>query len=535
MKKGNDLKRIYLLIGAVLVLLLVYQGYLLNRQYQLLKAKVYEVVLNNFNDLNAQYSEMQRTRFFRTAGTTNLTFGEVKGTGKINTKTNITIRGITSPDTIRKISADSLKIIGTKSTARISFDYKYDSVAKPDSVINLVLNKSNPDINLDGLDPQRIKSVHVNKNVNKDTPKCDTCSDKGSDRDIVIQIVYDDEDYRDKMKRIYKSLDTVLEKLYTPYEEIFEYQYGVGNVNEDSVVYYSGDFVESVDDYFFKRELGQSEPVIFYLNTTMKSGYWAKHILFGIFISLSVVAALVLLFYQLFRIINKQKRLDSMKTDFINNMTHEFKTPIATVSLALESIQNFGVRDQPEKMDEYLDIAQGELKKVNRMIEQVLNISKETTFKLKLTPTHLPELIGKSIDQMKTLGKAHNAHFDLQVENDIPMINVDQFHLNNVFVNLIDNSFKYKSGDPEIRIRVTKNESNVVITFRDNGRGISEQYLPYIFDTFFRVPSGNVHNVKGFGVGLSYVSKIIANHQGTISVESEPDSFTEFTITLPIL
>lgn len=523
MKKGNDLKRIYLLIGTVLVLLLVYQGYLLNRQYQLLKAKVYEVVLNNFNDLNFSYSNVQRMRFYKTSGVTGT--GSISIIGQSSPKSTIRIRA-TSPDSLKP------KAIETYMTYRYSTT---DSFKKADSVVKKVIGDQNTVFSLSGVDPSQIKSIHVQKGNTVAQPGCDTCKTSVASQDIIVQVVYDDESYRDKLERVYKNLDTILSKIYHPYNDIFDYEYGIGDVSGDSVIYFNGQFVDRLDDYFFKREIGDSEPLTFYLTSTMKSGYWAKHILFGIFISLSVVAALVLLFYQLFRIISKQKRLDSMKTDFINNMTHEFKTPIATVSLALESIQNFGVRDQPEKMDEYLDIAQGELKKVNRMIEQVLNISKEEAFKLKLTPAHLPELIEKSIDQMKTLGQVHNASFDLQVENDVPVINVDQFHLNNVFVNLIDNSFKYKSGDPEIKIKVAKHESDIVITFRDNGRGISEQYLPYIFDTFFRVPSGNVHNVKGFGVGLSYVSKIIVNHHGTISVKSEPESFTEFTITLPIL
>lgn len=511
MKLDQQLKYIYILISVALTIMLFFQGYLLIRQYQLLKAKVYEVVLNNYNELNNEYNNIS----------------------KFDTNGRYKAFDITDSLQFNKPSVIADIIIQKNGAANATTQVeKLKPTLSPSGTITIKANpQSSRSTILPTIESTQVKNLIINKNSVGD---CDTCLTELEKSGVVITILMDSEEYDVKMRRLYTRIDTLLPSLYKQHEDVFSYSFGIGHVSEDSLKFYNKSFVDDVEEPFFKKELGSDEPIMFYLNAQMKTGYWLKHILIGVLLSILLVVTLFYLFYKLYGIITSQKRLDMMKTDFINNMTHEFKTPIATVSLALESIQNFGVRNQPEKMDEYLDIAQGELKKVNSMIEMVLNISKDSSFALKKTATNIPSLIEQSIEHMKTIAETHQAQFDVNVENEIPTILIDSFHMNNVFVNLIDNSFKYKREEPVITIKISSNENFVNVHYRDNGKGINEQYLPFIFDNFFRVPSGNIHNVKGFGVGLSYVSKIIREHHGTITVNSEVDQFTEFFISLPI-
>lgn len=508
MKKDQHLKKIYLGIAVALLLMLFYQGYLLVRQYQLLQAKMYEVVLNSYNELNDRYTN---------ATVTIKPFVAYNKVDNILKDSSIGMRTI-----IRKNGPITSSSMGSIDSIRV--------FKQRDSVIELTVKDFNYSIQDLNINPNSIKSIEVRNNGVR---ICDTCKDDHV-KAVLIKVTIDAEKYTDKIERSYNSIDTILSNLYAPYKDIFSYEFALGDISGDSTIYYQGSFTHDTPEPFFKKSVGTREPLMFYLFAKMNLWYWVKHILFGIIISLILCSAIYYLFTQLKHIIDSQKKLDMMKTDFINNMTHEFKTPIATVSLALESIQNFGVRNQPEKMDEYLNIAQGELRKVNSMIEQVLNISKDSEFKLQLSEVDLQELVEESILQMRTIGDKHNASILMKVENEIPIMLLDKFHLNNVFVNLIDNSFKYKRVDPIIHITLKREEDYVKIYFRDNGKGIPQQYISHIFDNFFRVPSGNIHNVKGFGVGLSYVSKIIHEHKGSITVSSEENQFTEFIISLPI-
>jgi signal transduction histidine kinase len=235
------------------------------------------------------------------------------------------------------------------------------------------------------------------------------------------------------------------------------------------------------------------------------------------------------------RTILKQKRLSEVKNDFINNMTHELKTPIATVSAAVEALQHFNALDDQQKTQKYLDISRHELQRLSDLVEKVLHIAAEEKEEIELfrEETDLNEVIDSILTnhQLKTRVPVQFRYDNLLGEKTVY---VDKGHLSNAVSNLVDNAIKYSGEHPVVHIRCSEENGKLVIRVKDNGIGIPRVYQENIFDTFFRVPTGNLHNVKGFGLGLSYVKKIVALHGGSIIVHSEPEKGSEFIIQIPV-
>ena len=251
--------------------------------------------------------------------------------------------------------------------------------------------------------------------------------------------------------------------------------------------------------------------------------------------SLLLIVIVLACFAYALHIIYQQKKVSEVKTDFINNMTHELKTPISTVSLALEALVNFDVRSNEERSLRYLDISRRELKRLSTMVEKVLNIAQHEKGEITLNKEYhsLNRLIENVVETitMQVQKKNGSLQCDLKAAPDV--IFADKVHFNNLLYNLIDNSNKYFIDKPEIRI-VTKNtEGGIQLEILDKGIGISKEHLTRVFDKFYRVPTGNIHNVKGYGLGLSYVKDIVEMHGGSLSVTSEKNKGTSFIIYLP--
>jgi signal transduction histidine kinase len=255
----------------------------------------------------------------------------------------------------------------------------------------------------------------------------------------------------------------------------------------------------------------------------------------------TLVGSLVLLvltticFIYMLRTILKQKKLSEVKNDFINNMTHELKTPIATVYAAVEAMQNFNALNDQRKTQTYLDISKQELQRLSDLVEKVLHIASEEREEIELyrEDTDMNDIMDTIITnhQLKT-----NRPVQFRYDNLIGdrLVDVDRTHLSNAINNLVDNAIKYSGELPVVHIRISIENGNLIIRVKDNGIGIPKSYQESIFDTFFRVPTGNLHNVKGFGLGLSYVKKIVELHGGRITVHSEPDKGSEFIIQIPV-
>jgi two-component system phosphate regulon sensor histidine kinase PhoR len=232
-----------------------------------------------------------------------------------------------------------------------------------------------------------------------------------------------------------------------------------------------------------------------------------------------------------------QKKLSDLRNDFMNNMTHELKTPISSVSVALEMVLDKSKNLSAEKKETYLVIAQKELKRLNLLTENILKILSLEKAEISIVKEEINVRAGLQsiLDRLNPLLEEKGAALNLEVIPETMRMFADKVHLTNVMYNIIENAIKYNDKEKvEIKIKATQQEDKLVLQISDNGNGIPPQYLSSVFDKFFRVPKGNRHDVKGYGLGLSYVKGIVEKHGGTIEVSSELHTGSVFTIYLPL-
>ena len=251
--------------------------------------------------------------------------------------------------------------------------------------------------------------------------------------------------------------------------------------------------------------------------------------------SILFIGVIIFCFIYAIKVIIRQKALSDTKNDFINNMTHEFKTPLATVSLAVEALQDPELSTQDKFRKRYLGIIKDENKRLTSQVEKVLQAAAldKQDFKLKIETLNLSELLESTMQHisLQVEKKGGTLSFTDRLKN--PEVEGDAFHLTHIFNNLLDNAIKYTPNTPSIRMEALETEDSFMVKISDNGIGMSKDAQKKIFDKFYRVPTGNVHDVKGFGLGLSYVKTMLEAHQGGIQVESEVGKGTTFTINLP--
>ena len=252
------------------------------------------------------------------------------------------------------------------------------------------------------------------------------------------------------------------------------------------------------------------------------------------FISISLITIVIGTFFYSIKIINNQKKITQIKSDFINNMTHELKTPIATIGLACEALKDKDIELNKPMKDKFLSTITNENERLGKLVETVLQntISDKGTPELKLEIFNIEEIIEKAM-------KSIQLSFDKEegsIETDFMALNkiveADKLHITNVIYNLLDNSLKYSENKPHVKISTRDVIGGLVIRIKDNGIGIAKDNQEKIFEKLFRVPTGNIHNVKGFGLGLSYVKSIMELHQGSIKVESKLGHGSTFLISL---
>ena len=248
-------------------------------------------------------------------------------------------------------------------------------------------------------------------------------------------------------------------------------------------------------------------------------------ILFSLLLSLSVIFCLI----YLLKIISTQKELAEIKNDLINNITHEFKTPIATISTAIEAIESFNVVDNKEKTKQYAAISAFQLKKLHVMVEKLLETATldSESLLLQKEPTNIVDLVAKIAKKFELLTKK-DIKFTTNIDSKI--LKIDLFHFENAISNLVDNAIKYGGDSIEINLNSVLNVTEISVA--DNGKGIDKSQQERIFDKFYRVPKGNTHDVKGFGIGLYYTQKIIEKHNGSINISSNFDN-TIFKLQIP--
>jgi two-component system phosphate regulon sensor histidine kinase PhoR len=234
-------------------------------------------------------------------------------------------------------------------------------------------------------------------------------------------------------------------------------------------------------------------------------------------------------------VINRQKKLSEMKNDLINNMTHEFKTPISTISLVCEALRDKDVKKSDELYNNYISVIDEENKRLRTMAEHILRSASIESGRLKLhkETVDLHEILQNAVNAKKINAESKGGNISLEMNAKNSIVYADRIHMTNVFVNLLDNAIKYNLNAPVIKISTRNLKDGILIDIADNGIGISKANQSKIFDKLYRVHTGNVHNFKGFGLGLSYVKAIVEQHKGKITVDSELEKGSVFHIYLP--
>ncbi len=307
-------------------------------------------------------------------------------------------------------------------------------------------------------------------------------------------------------------------------------------------VYRCADYEEKGSNDAYAQPLFQNDPPakmsIVKVHFPGKKDYIFDSISFMIPSLIFTIVLLITFIFTIY-IVFRQKRLTEMKNDFINNMTHEFKTPISTISLAAQMLKDPAVGKSPQMFQHISGVINDETKRLRFQVEKVLQMSmfdkQKATLKMKELDAN--ELITGVINTFTLKVERYNGKITSNLEATDPVIFADEMHITNVIFNLMDNAVKYKKPEEDLLLNVrTWNEpGKLMISIQDNGVGIKKENLKKIFDKFYRVHTGNLHDVKGFGLGLAYVKKIIQDHKGTIRAESELNVGTKFIIALPLL
>lgn len=319
-----------------------------------------------------------------------------------------------------------------------------------------------------------------------------------------------------------------------------DFKYGVYSKDGLATKLKSGYYtINKKDSYPYPLFFNAENEVDYILYITFPSKN--DHILSGIsnilLLSLFFIFIIIIAFssslYQLIR----QKKISEIKTDFINNMTHEFKTPIATINLALDSIKNPKIIDDKEKVLRYVQMIREENKRMHSQVENVLRISRLEKNQIDLSKEviDMHDIIEDAITHISLLINDRNGTIDVHFNAPMPELSGNQFHLTNVVVNMLENALKYSEGAPKIDVYTESNNKYFILKIKDEGIGMSKAVQKHVFDKFYREQKGNIHDVKGHGLGLAYVKEIVEKHDGIVFVESEKGNGSTFVVKLPLI
>lgn len=267
-----------------------------------------------------------------------------------------------------------------------------------------------------------------------------------------------------------------------------------------------------------------------------KASFLLKSLGFMGISSIILTLVIILSFLGTILIIFRQKRLSEIKNDFVSNMTHELKTPISTISLASQMLNDKTIPTESKNFDNISSIIRDESKRLGYQVEKVLQMAifDQGKIKLKKKKTDINELIHNVITNFTLQIENRNGTIEEDYSAEEAILNVDNVHFTNMISNLVDNAIKYSGEEPAISVRTLNRNKKLIILVKDNGIGIKKEDQRKIFEKFYRVPTGNIHNVKGFGLGLSYVKKIAEEHHGSVNLKSEAGTGTEFEISFPV-
>lgn len=330
-----------------------------------------------------------------------------------------------------------------------------------------------------------------------------------------------------------------------------EYQYGVYSKDKKSFVIADGhylvedsrpkEFLPGYENLYtsrFRVNLFASEgslPGLLMIHFPEEASFVWSSLWMNLLGSILFTGIILFCFSYTINVIFRQKKLSEMKTDFINNMTHEFKTPIATISLAADSITSPMISGYPDKVQRFANIIKQENKRMNSQVEKVLQMAllDKKDYKMKFTQVNLHEVIERAVENITLQVEKKNGTVAAQLEAKQPIVEGDLTHLSNVINNLLDNANKYSPEQPEISVQTRNVPNGVEVIVQDKGIGMTKEARKHIFDKFYRVHTGDLHDVKGFGLGLSYVKAMMMAHKGTIDVKSELGKGSCFILFFP--
>jgi two-component system phosphate regulon sensor histidine kinase PhoR len=339
-------------------------------------------------------------------------------------------------------------------------------------------------------------------------------------RDRMMQFLFDVDSLQDSIR--VKELDTAFARRLE--EQNLDVPFTISRVPTR----------EADNPVFNEVTLGFSHPITYRLDLRNTTSFLVKRISVPILFSVFLVGFTLMSFTLLYRNLLKQRRLSDIKNEFISNITHELKTPIATVSVAIEALRSFNASIDPQRTKEYLDISANELQRLSLLVDKVLKLSmfEKKEVELRYEDLDMKELVQEVTSSMRLQFEKHGAEVKVETSGDTTLEG-DRLHLVSVIFNLLDNALKYSTGKPNILIGIAGMNDRIDLSISDSGIGIPAEYQGKVFEKFFRVPTGNLHNAKGYGLGLSYVAHVIRRHEGTIKIESVEGDGSKFIISLP--
>jgi two-component system phosphate regulon sensor histidine kinase PhoR len=337
------------------------------------------------------------------------------------------------------------------------------------------------------------------------------------------------------------KLDTLIKRELLIREINIDYDFWVKLANKDSVIYQniSHGETEVLPEGLYKFTLFSKDiirdPGMLYVYFPRKNTLIINNMFATLASSAGLLLVLIFIFAYTILAIIKQKKLSEMKTDFINNMTHEFKTPVATIMIASEALKDPEVAEDRSRIKRLASIIYDENVRLGNHIERVLSVARleKKEVRFEYHQIKLNDLVTAVVDSMSLQLQKRNAEVTMELNATEDIIMGDELHLSNVIYNLIDNANKYSSEAPQIHISTKSNQKNICLEVADKGIGMTKDQTKRIFDQFYRVPTGNLHDVKGFGLGLNYVQDIVNEMSGAIKVWSEKDKGTTFEVILP--
>ncbi|MFC2136559.1 sensor histidine kinase [Bacteroidota bacterium] len=318
-----------------------------------------------------------------------------------------------------------------------------------------------------------------------------------------------------------------------------DYEYSISK-NNSVIIFKSNKYVYNTNNDIYSVQLFPNDIISsgYFLNLYFPKAKKHIHHSLGLMVYTSIGLTIIILIFFILTtyIIIKQKKLSQIKSDFINNMTHELKTPISTISLATQMLKDKNLPPDKKNYDNISSIIENETKRLGFHVEKVLQMAifEKGKISLKFATVNIHELIDKEAKSYTIQAKSKNGIIVQHLNAKEFILQVDELHFTNIISNLIDNALKYSLSDPEIIISTYNKNNEIIISIKDNGIGISKENRNKIFDQFYRVPTGNVHDVKGFGLGLTYVKKMVEAHYGRISVISELNKGSTFELNFPL-